>query len=121
MVAIADVLGLMQSGSVDDVDSTKNRVLVCAPSHAAADVITHRLQAFLNQAFIFRLYDQSRPTNTVPATIMPHTCRNPITNEFTLPASTGKKLNDLIYSVTLFMHACLISPSSKFINSVGKV
>lgn len=89
MVAISDVLGLMPSGCGNDIDTTRNRVLVCAPSHAACDVITHRLESFLNQASIFRMYDKSRPTNTVPATIMPYTCRNPDTEEFTLPAPSG--------------------------------
>ena len=90
MVAIADALGLNQSEYDNDIDTTTNRVLVCAPSHAAADVITHRLLTFLSPAFIFRIYDKSRPLNTVPTTIVPCTTQNPTTSEFTLPVASGE-------------------------------
>lgn len=104
MVAIADVLGIMSSGCAnDDIDSAQNRVLVCAPSHAAADVITHRLQKIVDSSYVLRLYDKSRPVNTVPATIMPFTCRNPATGEFTLPPASGKILKWFVW-ICLFSY-----------------
>ncbi|KAL7516520.1 LOW QUALITY PROTEIN: hypothetical protein ACHAWX_001531, partial [Stephanocyclus meneghinianus] len=83
MAAIVDVLGLLPSN--DDKKLRNNRVLVCAPSHAAADVITGRLISFLAKEAIFRLYDKSRPFNTVPSSIIHLTCQNTSTGEFTLP------------------------------------
>jgi len=88
MAAIADILGLLQSN--DDKKLRNNRVLVCAPSHAAADVITSRLSSFLAKEAIFRMYDKSRPFNTVPSSIIHLTCQNTITGEFTLPPPSGK-------------------------------
>lgn len=72
MAAIADVLGLF---SPEQSSRNKNRVLLCAPSHAAADVITQRLSSFLEGNQIFCLYDESRPANTVPRYILPFTCQ----------------------------------------------
>lgn len=92
MVAIADCLGLMSSGDFDDLDKYENhnRVLVCAPSHAAADVCTSRLKQFVPNKSILRVYDKLRPKNTVPAHILPFTCRHPSTDQFTLPPVSCK-------------------------------
>jgi len=81
--AIADVLGLL-SGQPNHSNNT-NRVLICCPSHAASDVLTRRLNGLLKRSEIFRLYDASRPSSTVPGSILPFTCQIPGTDRFTLP------------------------------------
>jgi putative NIF3 family GTP cyclohydrolase 1 type 2 len=48
----------------------KNRVLVCTPSHTAADVVTRRLGQFLSRKQLFRLYGSDRPLATVPVEIL---------------------------------------------------
>lgn len=83
ITTIADVLGLLKQGAHRE---NKKRVLLCAPSHAAADVLTRRLSEILKQSEIFRMYDSSRPSNTVPGYILPYTCQLPGTDTFTLPA-----------------------------------
>ena len=62
-----------------------NRVLVCCPSHAASDVLTRRLSGLLKRKELFRLYDASRPSVTVPGSILPFTCQVPGSDCFTLP------------------------------------
>ena len=88
MAAIADVLGLLQPAQ--SIELNTNRVLVCAPSHAACDVITRRLRVFLKRTEIFRMYDSARPSNTVPGDIVPFTCQLPKSDRFTLPIPEGK-------------------------------
>ena len=83
--AIADVLGLFQHEGADEQKKNTNRVLVCCPSHAACDVLTKRLSGLLKRTEIFRLYDASRPSNTVPGYILPFTCQVPGSDRFTLP------------------------------------
>lgn len=61
-------------------------MLLCAPSHAAADVLTERLTAILKREEIFRMYDSSRPSVTVPGSILPFTVQLPASDTFTLPA-----------------------------------
>lgn len=80
IAAIADVLGLLKQDKAN-----KNRVLLCAPSHAAADVLTQRLTAILKRDEIFRMYDSSRPSTTVPGSILPFVCQLPGSDTFTLP------------------------------------
>ena len=80
IAAIADVLGLLKQD-----DTNKNRVLLCAPSHAAADVLTRRLSAILKRDEIFRMYDRSRPSTTVQGSILPFTVQLPGSDTFTLP------------------------------------
>lgn len=81
--AIADVLGLLNK---ENCEENKNRVLLCAPSHAAADVLTRRLTAILKKEEIFRMFDSSRPSNFVSGSILPFTCQLPGSGTFTLPA-----------------------------------
>lgn len=86
--AIADVLGLLQNGKQNNGQSRKdstNRVMVCCPSHAASDVLTRRLSGLMKRTEIFRLYDATRPANTVPGYILPFTCQVPESDRFTLP------------------------------------
>lgn len=108
MAAIVDVLGLLPSN--DDKKLRNNRVLVCAPSHAAADVITGRLISFLAKEAIFRLYDKSRPLNTVPSSIIHLTCQNTSTGEFTLPPPSGTN-NSCTFNLSLFAtnHLTIVS------------
>ena len=82
ITAIADCLGLLEGSSTD---AKNNRVLVCCPSHAASDVLTRRLSPLLERKEIFRLYDSSRPSNTVPGSILPFTCQVPGSDRFTIP------------------------------------
>ena len=85
--AIADVLGLLKDGqnASESQEKNTNRVLLCCPSHAASDVLTRRLAALLKRTEIFRLYDASRPSATVPGHILPFTCQVPGSDVFTLP------------------------------------
>ncbi|KAL7499976.1 hypothetical protein ACHAWT_010917 [Skeletonema menzelii] len=81
---IADVLGLLKQDKTN-----KNRILLCAPSHAAADVLTERLTAILRRDEIFRMYSSSRPSTTVPGKILPFTVQIPGSDTFTLPSPEG--------------------------------
>jgi hypothetical protein len=47
-----------------------HRILVCTPSHTAADVITQRLGKKLSRVELFRLYDSNRPIATVPVDVL---------------------------------------------------
>jgi hypothetical protein len=63
------------------------RILVCAPSHTAADVITKRLGQSFNAQQLFRLFDSERPVETVPPEVLKY-CRQSTedhTGTFTLP------------------------------------
>eukprot|EP00574_Skeletonema_japonicum_P011504 CAMPEP_0201717586 /NCGR_PEP_ID=MMETSP0593-20130828/3283_1 /ASSEMBLY_ACC=CAM_ASM_000672 /TAXON_ID=267983 /ORGANISM="Skeletonema japonicum, Strain CCMP2506" /LENGTH=1033 /DNA_ID=CAMNT_0048207681 /DNA_START=56 /DNA_END=3157 /DNA_ORIENTATION=- len=84
IAAIAEVLGLLKKDKTN-----KNRVLLCAPSHAAADVLTERLTAILRRDEIFRMYNSSRPSVTVPGKILPFTVQMPGSDIFTLPSPEG--------------------------------
>lgn len=67
--------------------SSTNRVLVCTPSHTAADVVTRRLAERLNRDELWRLLDSNRPVNTVPAVILPFTRQRIDTGAFRLPST----------------------------------
>jgi helicase MOV-10 len=65
-----------------------HRVLVCAPSHAAADVITTRLGTMLTEpGQIFRMYDSDRPVETVPIHLLAYSCQGLLTGTFALPSA----------------------------------
>ena len=83
--AIADCLGLLWRRGAPFSSPNNNRVLICCPSHAASDVLTRRLSGLLKRSEIFRMYDSSRPSNTVPGYILPFTCQIPGSDRFTLP------------------------------------
>ena len=82
--AIVDVLGLLQRE--EQRKANTNRVLICCPSHAASDVLTRRLSRYLKQSEIFRMYDDSRHSNTVPDYILPFTCQSYSSGTFSLPS-----------------------------------
>ena len=84
IAAIADVLGLRKQDKTN-----KNRILLCAPSHAAADVLTERLTAILRRDEIFRMYSSSRPSTTVSGKMLPFTVTIPGSDTFTLPSPAG--------------------------------
>ena len=49
------------------------RVLACAPSNSAADIIALRLSGFLKTHELFRFYAPSRGKGTVPPNLLPYT------------------------------------------------
>lgn len=61
------------------------RILVCTPSHTAADVITQRLAKFCDSQSLFRLYSSHRPVETVPSSILRYCRQLPTTGRFCLP------------------------------------
>jgi hypothetical protein len=63
---------LAASNNIDSTTTTikKNRVLVCTPSHTAADVVTRRLGQFLSRKQLFRLYGNDRPLSAVPVELL---------------------------------------------------
>jgi hypothetical protein len=71
-----------------DINSTGiPRILVCTPSHTAANVIAERLakSGSLGPSQLFRLLDADRPVETIPSSILPYCHQNPITGAFSLP------------------------------------
>jgi helicase MOV-10 len=52
------------------------RVLACAPSNSAADVIALRLSELLKTDELFRFYAPSREKGTVPPNLLPYTFEN---------------------------------------------
>jgi superfamily I DNA and/or RNA helicase len=78
---LVSILKTLEYGkSTDD----PKRILVCTPSHTAADVVSRRLGKVLTSKQLFRLYDVSRPVEMVPADMFPFT-KQGITGEFLLP------------------------------------
>uniref|UniRef100_A0A7S1ZI40 RNA helicase n=1 Tax=Ditylum brightwellii TaxID=49249 RepID=A0A7S1ZI40_9STRA len=62
----------------------KKRILVCTPSHTAADVLTRRLGQYLSSKQLFRMYEAERPVEMVPAEMLQFT-RQGAQGGFTLP------------------------------------
>ncbi|KAH9983175.1 P-loop containing nucleoside triphosphate hydrolase protein [Russula compacta] len=52
------------------------RVLACAPSNSAADIIAQRLSVLLQTNSLFRFYAPSREKKTVPPDLLPYTFEN---------------------------------------------
>ena len=80
------------------------RVLVCTPSHTAANVITRGLGEFLKPNQLFRLLDASRPSNTIPSDLSPFYRQDPVTGTFCLPSSHELLQFDVIVSTCLDAH-----------------
>ena len=73
---IADLLGLTGSPCAHEKTRNPNRILLCAPSHLACNVLTTRLAAIgLETTQIFRLLDATRPIETIPMNVLPFTCQ----------------------------------------------
>jgi hypothetical protein len=70
--------------------SNEHRVLVCAPSHTAADVVTQRLAQRLSEDELWRLLDSNRPVETLPAAIFPFTRQTKETGTFRLPSTVAE-------------------------------
>jgi helicase MOV-10 len=86
---LAAVHAILQVPPVSENPSTQYRILVCAPSHTAADVITKRLGLTWNAHQLFRLFDSERPVETVPPDVLKF-CRQSTddhTGTFTLPSA----------------------------------
>ena len=74
-------------------EKPRSRILICTPSHTACDVITERLVNFLStttqsdqlRKTVFRLYDATRPVETVPVQILPYTRQIGDGGKFSLP------------------------------------
>lgn len=67
------------------LEKPKTRILICAPSHTAANVITQRLSSKLNKDAMFRLLNADRPVSTIPVSILKFCCQNETTGGFALP------------------------------------
>jgi len=65
----------------------KHCILVCTPSHTAADVVTTRLGEHLAAGIIFRLYDSDRPVETVPVHMLQYCRQAGMTGTFSLPSA----------------------------------
>lgn len=52
------------------------RVLACAPSNSAADIVALRLSGLLKKNELFRFYAPSREKRTVPSDLLPYTFVN---------------------------------------------
>ena len=63
----------------------KNRILVCAPSHTAANVLTQRLAENLSEKDLFRLVDSDRGSDTIPFAVLRFTRYDQSGGAFTLP------------------------------------
>ena len=97
------------------------RMLICTPSHTAADVITKRLSVALAsmkqstdgpynnvssrpQDVLFRLYDVERPVETVPPAILPFTSQNEQTGGFVVPPPQQLLTYQVIVCTTIDAH-----------------
>lgn len=73
---IADLLGLTGSPCLREEANNPTRILLCAPSHLACNVLTTRLAAIgLEHTEIFRLFEATRPIETIPMNVLPFTCQ----------------------------------------------
>jgi len=87
LAAIQRVLALNSTTQHNNNNGDRNhrRILVCTPSHTAANVITRRLASFLGADKLFRLLDASRPNSTYPLALLPFCCQDEKTGQFMLP------------------------------------
>lgn len=71
--AIRAVLSLNnnnKNGANGNSGKVRHRILVCTPSHTAADVVTRRLGQHMKRDELFRLFDADRPVTTVPVEVL---------------------------------------------------
>lgn len=66
-------------------DEPSYRILLCTPSHTAADVVTRRLAEFMQDTQLFRLLSRDRPVATIPTAVLPFCYQSPATGLFELP------------------------------------
>ena len=68
--AIRAVLSLNNNDADGNCCKSRHRILVCTPSHTAADVVTRRLGQHMKRNELFRLFDADRPITTVPVEVL---------------------------------------------------
>lgn len=68
-----------------------SRILVCAPSNTAVDVVVERLSPFVNRREMLRLVAYSRDRSTIPESIMEYTHYDESSDTFIMPHSTRIK------------------------------
>lgn len=78
---VESILQTMRAAGSDQ--STK--ILVCAPSNAAVDVVVERLSPFVSKSEMLRLVAFSRDRDSVPEHILPYTSFNEDGNCFVTP------------------------------------
>lgn len=82
----AAAANVAKSSSSSSIRSTVMRILVCTPSHTAADVVTTRLSQFLTRKQLFRLLDSDRPIATVPTSVLGYCRQDDKSGSFVLPS-----------------------------------
>ncbi|KAF5356561.1 hypothetical protein D9758_008259 [Tetrapyrgos nigripes] len=82
------------------------RVLACAPSNSAADLIAVRLQKHFNRQELFRAYAPSRNKNDVPSELGEHIYRNAAGHFSVPPLATMKRYRVI---VTTCVSASIVS------------
>jgi len=82
------LLTAIQLVLADNQTKQQHRILVCTPSHTAADVVCRRLGKFLDRKHLFRLYDADRPIATVPVAVLAFCRQSDKSGTVTLPTAT---------------------------------
>ena len=97
--AVDQILNLVPTESTSTSLPVVPRILVCAPSHTAANVITQRLvrSRFFskhpsNKRLLFRLLSAERPVATIPIDILPYTRQSQANGMFCLPDTAQELL-----------------------------
>jgi len=85
------------------------RILACAPSNSAADVIASRLSELLEPDALFRFYAPSRERGSVPVRLLPYTFINSA-NLFSHPSL------DTVKAFRVVVSTCV---SSAFASGIG--
>ncbi len=82
------------------VQSTKadrsSKILVCAPSNAAADLIVERLAPYFTKAELLRLLAYTRERRDVPEEVLPFTHFDEVENTFTTPSQEKVKQKQIV-------------------------
>jgi ERCC4-related helicase len=80
------VITLLDPANAQYFPIKHQRILICTPSHTAANVITQRLGEHFDTTKLLRLVGQERPIATMPRDILAYCRRDESTGSFTLPA-----------------------------------
>lgn len=78
-------------------DNSNARIMACAPSNSAADIIASRLMSKLRRNELFRFYAPSRFKNQVPDELLSYTCTLP-DGHFSIPSMDTLKSFRVIVS-----------------------
>ena len=92
--------------AIDQVLSldSDNRILVCAPSHTAANVLTERLGKIMGKHELLRLLDCDRDVETIPTSVLGFCKISESTGMFTFPALEELKAYRVIVCTCLDAH-----------------